>query len=279
MISYPSILSAETNSCEDTLIFKEFRVGASTIHRYTDPSRTEHFAITIWVPLAHNNNPKRYSYRNLNSKNYTNLPTRFILSDGWSHSRFYDIDLRKESELNQLLDKIIKRMMDSGTDISNEASILESLRNFKNTIKTWPKFNFSASLAQPSRYVEKLNWKTFTDAYKQKPEEAPLETSTLFQALPIEWAAPNESSLCFLKTLWASLILNRLNIEHRIVNGATWVAPGMTHGHSWIELKDGRVLDPEWEILEMPSYDSDFINFNNKKRLIYHNYPILEILD
>jgi hypothetical protein len=278
LISFSSILSAETNACEDNLIFKEFRVGASTIHRYTDPSRPEHFAITIWVPLAQKDNPKRFRYLNLNSKIYTKLPTRFILSDGWSHSRFYEIDLRKDSALNQLIDKIIKSMMESGVEINTEASIIESLRNFKNTIKSWPKFSLSTSLAQPSRYVEKLNWKTFSDAYKQMPEETPLETNTLFQAVPIEWATPNDTSLCISKSLWTSLILNRLNIKHRIVNGATWVAPGLTYGHTWIELNDGRVLDPEWETLETPTYDNNFIYFNNKKRIQYHNYPILEIL-
>lgn len=279
LISQLSNLKAESNLCESHLKFKEFRVGASTIHRYTDPSQADHFAITIWVPLAQKNNPKKFRARNLNNKDYTSLPTRFIIGDGWSRSRFYEIDLRDQSTLNSLIDKIIKSMSDAGIDLSQESAVIESLRNFRNTLKIWPAFKPTASLLQPPKYVEKLNWNTFSDAYKQKPEDAPLETETLFQSVPIEWAVLNENSLCIQKTLWASLILNRLKIAHRIVNGATWVAPGITHGHSWIELTDGRILDPEWEVLEKPNYDSDFIYFNNKKRLIYQNYPVLEIIE
>jgi transglutaminase-like putative cysteine protease len=70
--------------------------------------------------------------------------------------------------------------------------------------------------------------------------------------VPLERFLDVRYGYCLQKALLGALILERAGVPHRVVHGAISRGPGDSGGHSWLELADGRVLDPAWALVTRP---------------------------
>lgn len=76
-----------------------------------------------------------------------------------------------------------------------------------------------------------------------------------FPVVPLERYLEIGRGYCLQRSLIASLILSAKGVRHRIINGALDNGPGTTGGHTWLELADGRILDPSMNLLETPKWN------------------------
>jgi hypothetical protein len=75
----------------------------------------------------------------------------------------------------------------------------------------------------------------------------PLASKVEHPVVPLENFLRVRYGTCLHQALFASLLLKKAGVPHRLVNGATRAV-----GHTWIELGDGRILDPALGKLERP---------------------------
>lgn len=54
---------------------------------------------------------------------------------------------------------------------------------------------------------------------------------------------------CIQHSLLAALVLQRVGVKARVVSGAIDQGPGRSSGHTWVELLDGRAIDPGWRVI------------------------------
>ncbi len=74
-----------------------------------------------------------------------------------------------------------------------------------------------------------------------------------------------------------ALILDKLHIPSRLVNGAVSMGPGHTVGHTWVEFEDGAVLDAAWRSIgkknEVHPDHPDWFRFGGSYRFANQCYP------
>ncbi|MGK5087491.1 transglutaminase domain-containing protein [Bdellovibrionota bacterium FG-2] len=102
-----------------------------------------------------------------------------------------------------------------------------------------------------------------------------LRSHQLQDVVPLEKFLEAGYGTCLHKALLASLLLDQLGIPHRLVNGAT-----RSVGHTWIELKDGKILDPSLKKLERPSPSVAFPGWiKYGESIVFENqvWPYLEL--
>ena len=100
-------------------------------------------------------------------------------------------------------------------------------------------------------------WGAFGQVGNEPVGHAPRSTGVGFPVVPLERYLEIGQGYCIHKALVAALILERLGFGCRIVNGAVAKAPGLTTGHTWLELTDGRILDVAWSRCEARRPDKD----------------------
>ena len=66
------------------------------------------------------------------------------------------------------------------------------------------------------------------------------------------------------------------------INGAVAGSPGHSTGHTWIELDDGRILDPAWSSMQSVTFDHDthdtWFRFGGSYRYANQSYPFMELV-
>ncbi len=210
-------------------------VGVETVHKDADR------IITIFLPLPF---PGR-AVLDLNAMNFRgSYPDRFTLSDGTLASAFISIDNRPHSTLNACVKEIAEKV--SGEAGRKRGARLEALRvmahEFLDEVPDDYRFSWDPrrELREP---VE------FSEAGKLQPGHYPLQTSLSLPVIPLEAFLKVGKGACLPKVMITSLVMKELEIEHRVRAGGTDGS-----GHMWIELPDGRHLDPTWKLLERPSF-------------------------
>lgn len=224
---------AETASCRALWQQIERRqVGVETIHR------TEKLIVTVHLPLP------RPGGRILDLGALDRPPDVFTISDGTLRSAFIRVDHRPGTPLARIVERLImevgERRRRSGRE---EAEILRVLiaEHLAEAPNDW-RPGIAASSEAPFARAE------FVAAKDLPAGHYPLETRLEHPVIALEEFLERGKGACLPKVLLTSLILHRLGIAHRITTGAT-----EHDGHSWIELADGRILDPTWKILERPT--------------------------
>lgn len=264
-------------------------MGAATIHRYQEPKVAPPLiAVTVWVPMAWQGGPSL-----LENLNATTLPrdlkNKWIIGDGGTTRAFVGVDLSPGSALEQAIDYLLKKAME-GTEALSPAERRESILRFA-AMKT-------------GDYVRWTEGATFNDGRQELPWDIaigsvgdlsvpfktaaplpifhyPVDSGVQFPVVGLERYLAIGKGYCLHKALVASLLLSRAGIEHRLVNGAVSLSPGVSTGHTWIELPEGRVLDVAWNLLETPKKGhpdhSDWIFVGSKWRFQNENYLVLSL--
>jgi hypothetical protein len=209
-------------------------VGVETIHRDRGES------ITIFVAMPTSSEGRIYD---LNAMKFgESFPQRFILTDGSLSAAFVSVDTRPNSRLNACLDEMeadLESQIESGTDP------LEALVHFLDAYmdpveKTYRHpWENEKPLALPPEFLE---------ADSLPIGHYPLETNLRLPMVPLESFLWDRRGVCMQRVMFTSLLLNRLGLRHKLRAGGS----GGGAGHIWVELPDGRHLDPTWHLLEKP---------------------------
>lgn len=262
-------------------------LGVNTIHRYFEPRVVPStIAITAFTPVAR---PEAPGYQaDTNAKAFeARLPERFILGDAGHTRAFLGIDKRPGTPLDLALAEIEARIPRRDGAIHAEDA-LDFVRQHTNGIIAWT--NGSAYNDGRKEFpwdkaiqVGQDVWGTFGAAADQQVGDLPLDTGAPFPVVPLERYLELGQGYCIQKALLAALILDRLEIPFRLVNGAVARGPGLTTGHTWLELPDGRVLDPAWRTLApkgRPAADhAEWFSFGGSDRFANQRFPHLVLTD
>lgn len=234
-------------------------VGVETIHKLGNT------VITILLPL-----PKSGGrILDLNSLKYdASYPDRFAMSDGTLESAFIEVDLRSKSSLRECVTEMADKVK---SEAGSKAAMLDVLKVFisrylgevhERTVFPWdPK-------REPKLPSE------FAEAADLSPGHFPLKTGLQQPSIGLEAFLKKGRGACLPKVMLTSLIMKELGIPHRVRAGGT-----DSSGHMWIELPDGRHLDPTWQLLQKPvTRGADRGWFRMDQSYLYENdfFPVAE---
>jgi hypothetical protein len=209
-------------------------VGVETIHR--DATKI----ITIFVPLA----PPEAASRMMdtNSKNpEAPLAERFAISDGTVRTSFIGVDTQKGGTLDLCLKEILRRL-----PTRKPEGVLDYLRDHlqENFLRDPPQ-NYVYSWDKDRKSDAPELTELYHAAKDMTVGQYPLRSKQTDDVVPLEKFLEAGYGTCLHNAILASLLLTRLGIKHRLVNGAT-----QKGGHTWIALDDGRILDPSLRQLD-----------------------------
>lgn len=207
----------------------KLEVGVETIHR--DPDKI----ITIYVPMAPSLTPSRMLDTN-SKKPSERLPDIFAISDGTVKTPFVGVDRRAGSRLSRCIDEIAALVPRR----SPQAAYVY-LRDHLQTdfLREPPKAHRFAWDRAPGAADPAELTKLFSAAKDLPVGHYPLRSKQTQSVVALEEYLRTGYGTCLHKALLAALVLEKLKLPHRLVNGAM-----RSGGHTWIELADGRVLDP-----------------------------------
>jgi hypothetical protein len=264
-------------------------VGAETIHRYEEPQVSPSMiAITVWVPMPAAGQPG--GLLNSNALEFPrDLSARWIMGDGGVTRALVGIDLSPGSPLSLWVEAFYRKAIASSASSARRdqlARVLEYVRVNVNCALAW------TDGAQYNDGRSELPWDLAIRSYSDMKLtlEKAAYLPVLHEPIPSEHSLPVVGlekyleigkGYCIQKAILASLILSRAGIRHRLVNGAVVVGPGVSGGHTWIELADGRILDVAWELLAKPARGhrdhADWINVGGSWRFENQAYLILRL--
>jgi hypothetical protein len=230
---------------------KSAPLAAATIHRYDDPRvNPPTIAVTIWAPLPPAGSTAKVE--NLNTADIdAKLPDRFILTDAGLTRCFIGVDKREGTPLAEKLDAIVAQIptQPDGTIAAEDA--IEFCRSKVNSLIKWT----AGSSANDGRAefawdkaidVPDSVWDTFKNVAFHDVGHAPEAAGVDYPVVPFENYLDEGQGYCLQKAVLAALILDKVGVPSRLVNGAVGQGAGRAVGHSWVELGDGRVLDAAW---------------------------------
>lgn len=211
------------------------RVGVETIHR-DEQGR----AISIFLPLPLS---RRGIIRDLQAMDFdASYPNSFTISDGTLKTAFISVNLRTGSLLRKKIDQL-------AAAVTREARGGDPLPVLK---------TFIARHLAPVPEGTRLPWDPAAaenlpaefSAVKDLPAgHGPLTVAgRQHPTVPLEAFLAEAKGACLPKVLLTSLIMKNLGLRHRVRAGGTEFS-----GHIWIELPDGRHLDPTWSLLQRPT--------------------------
>lgn len=212
------------------------KVGVETIHVLNGS------AITIFTPVPAT---PRGRVLNINAMAYgETFPERFVLTDGTLKSAFVSVDLRPDSRLQRCVDELTAALKAQlGAQATDPVPALVTfLDQYMNPVPDG--FLYPWDRKQLPAFPQQ-----FYDAGRLPPGHYPLETTLTQPTVPLESFLLEHHGVCQQRVMLTSLILQRYGISHRLRAGGS----GGGSGHIWIELADGRHLDPTWHLLEKPT--------------------------
>ena len=197
---------------------------------------------TIWLPMPKSSNKR---ILDLNSMGFnTAYPSDFAISDGTLVSAFASVDLRAGSTLDRCLNEMAASVRRQAPTIERQIFLLKDFIGFY--LEHVPDdFLFPWSLQHEPRLPSQ-----FYEARGLPAGHFPLLTNMRHPIIPLESYLWARRGACQVKALLTSLLMKKLGILHQMRSGfSEW------SGHAWIELPDGRHLDPTWQILDYPHTD------------------------
>ena len=130
------------------------------------------------------------------------------------------------------------------------------------------------------------DWQNFYRSLNNKGVDTPpvLLDQTEFPTVPFEhYMVGGAKNVCIQRAMFVSLILERMGVANRVVNGTVANRPFNAvdfAGHTWIELWDGRIFDPQWKIIAPKGPGKDGFQgfeFGGQMRFENSSFPFLEI--
>ena len=231
-----------------------WQVGVETIDRSTG------IAVTIFLPMPQPGS----DILNVNTMRYDqSFPTHFIYSDGSLLSPFIRIDDREETPLHQILDRFASEVRDRA--LKNNLSLVEVLRTFIGR-------KIRPVELSPKQFINSAP-PEFSQAARLPAGHYPLATRLENKVISLEDYLEIGHGNCVQKTLFTTLIARRLGIPHRMRAGAS-----KSTGHVWIELADGRILDPTWEVVDATTTEGALPGWFRFSRTYLHVsdvYPVV----
>jgi hypothetical protein len=214
---------------------KKIFVGVETIHE------TPSSKITVFVPYPFSNTQKILDLNSFNTEQ--TFPTQFFISDGSLLKAFISVDQSIGSNLNRCIEELVTHVKRVGPNKENQ------IRFLKSSIAKYlaPLGDDELQPWDPVKVPKIPN--EFFEAGFYEPGHFPLKTELRQNIIPLEAFLFTQKGNCLPKSLVTSLVLSKLNIPHMVRTGSS-----NESGHVWIELADGRHLDPTWQLLEYPSY-------------------------
>jgi hypothetical protein len=180
------------------------------------------------------------------------FPRRFIIGDGGDNRPFMLVDLNEGSPLDHHVGRVLRHLKRRGMNADDPESVFDFLHKRLGNYLS----NDGSSGDQPSLVGEEAQ-RIFAG---QNVPNAPLSgtvavpTGQRYPVIRFEDYFTRGNAVCIQKVLLAAFILERLRIPHKVVTGFTTAQPGaFKFGHSWIELADGRILDPEHKVMAWPT--------------------------
>jgi hypothetical protein len=262
-------------------------LGVTTIHRFTEPRVTPSIiAVTVYTPIPTTDVPG--IMRNTNDKPFAEpLPRRFVIDDGGLTRAFTGIDLSRGSALDQKLDAIVARMPKQADGSIAKEDAIEFVKRETNKLIKWTRgssandgrdeFDWDKAIVVDRAHVQNV----FNGAAYQTVGEPPIGTGQTMTIAPLEAYLDAGEGYCIQKALLAACLLDKVGVPFRIVNGAVAGSPGRSTGHTWLELDDGRVLDPAWSSLQSVTFDHDthatWFRFGGSYRYANQSYPFMEL--
>lgn len=278
----------------DALLPERYRLpervplGAATIHRYDDPRVSPPtIAVTVWAPLPPANG--QASVQNLNEARPSDpLPDRFIVTDAGLTRAFIGIDKRPGTLLDQKLTALIAKMPKNAQGGVEPEAAIEWVRKHVNDLIRWTpgssandgraEFDWDKAIQVPSQV-----WDTFSAVAYESVGHLPASAGVDYPVVPFERYLEAGQGYCIQKALLAALLLDKLGVPSKIVNGAVAQGPGRSVGHTWVELEGGRVLDAAWGQIQQkaPATDgfADRFRFGSSNRFANQTFPYLVFHD
>lgn len=172
----------------------------------------------------------------------SSYPELFTMSDGTINAAFITVDTSPRSRLSHCITELANEVRREARGGEAQLSLLQDF--VSRHLKEVPEdYSFPWD---PSR--ERRLPKEFAEAAELAPGHYPLATSLSHPAVPLESFLKAGRGACLPKVMLTSLVMKELGLEHRVRAGGTGDS-----GHMWIELPDGRHLDPTWRLLQRPS--------------------------
>ena len=259
-------------------------LGAATIHRYDDARVTPPtIAVTIWAPLA--SAQSQASVENLNAARPADpLPERFVLTDAGLTRCFIGIDKRPGTALSQKLDELVAQMPKNAQGTIEPEAAIEWVRTHVNQLIRWTAGS-SANDGRPELPWDKAIdvpdnvWDAFQQVAFEPVGHPPKSAGTDYPVVPFERYLEAGQGYCIQKALLAALLLDKVGVPSKLVNGAVAQGPGRSVGHTWVELGDGRVLDAAWGQIQQKGNGSsqfpDRFRFGLSERFPNQTFPYL----
>ncbi len=169
-------------------------------------------------------------------------PKKFTLSDGTILTPFIYVDLSTGSPLHKIVTLHAQRVSATAMGLEGKLNLLKSYvsDNILALVPDDDPILVSSSKGLPTfneiEYVGNLSTGHF-----------PIPVPKRFQTISFESFIEYGRGFCVHKVLLTSLIMKELDIPHSIRFGSTGLV-----GHSWIQLPDGRILEPTWNLLVKP---------------------------
>lgn len=270
---------------------KSWFVGAANAQVYFEPLvQPSKIVITIWVPL-----PRPGSADTLLNSNQLYAPGQrpfvFLIGDGSVKRSILQVDMRPGSELRKRIIALKSRLQPA----QGLKRLLEVARVVNEAIRWTEGSKYNDGRAEfswdKSIIVSPDTSAKFREASLLPVFSYPVASQTQLPVIPFEKYLEAGAGYCLQKALLASLILETLGVRHRFFNGTVVQSPGVSGGHSWIELSvDGGntvggntvvIFDPAWGQAELRSPRThinhpDWLWFGGSWRFVDSNYLILE---
>ena len=232
------------------------RVGVQTVHNWSAP-------ITLLIPMPLSPQGK---VLDMNALDSSQMPETFRISEGTLRSAFMLVDARQGSPLSACLDELVEDVRARAKTKETQLQLLKTfIAEHLDEVKAGDVFAWDPKVVPPLP-------PEFPKAAPLTPGHAPLMTKLLQPTVRLEAYLQDGRGLCLQKALLTSLILKRLGIKHRVRAGSSQFA-----GHTWIELTDGRHLDPTWQLLETTTTEGAWPGwFRFSRSFLYRNdhFPI-----
>jgi len=285
---HSSLLKQE--SCESNLAGPQdsfptaVPVGVSNIHSQAIP-KDGPIVFTVFHPLP-GDFPARI--RNMNEfPNARNLPEHLLIGDGSLHFPFIRIDFRKGSPLKLQIESLAAEIKSRSANPRDIEQVLAfELRDLLRGSSNWLGGALRKQFPQINSLLKGVGFETHQSAFESLAENPDLlnlqATGGSAPVVPLEFfLAVPERMLCFQHSWIASLILRELGLDHELVTGFAAGKLNDTRfiGHTWIQLPNGRYLDPQWMLLEMPvlaerGFSKISVSYSNRNT----HFPFLELL-
>lgn len=271
---------------------RRVRLGVANIQKYRDPRVVpEQIIKTVYVPLPNPGMPSQILDTNIRRFD-ERCPDMFVLGDGGTSRAFIGVDQRPGSPLDTWLKKLIDKIphdIEPATQMRsyNKEIVLPWLcRKIGEWIDWTPGSSFNDGRAE-------FEWDhriqlfgnplpTFQNVVNEPVQAPPTDTGLEFPVVPFENFLEKGQGYCLQKALLGALILDRIGIPARLINGAIAQGPGTSGGHTWLELADGKVFDPAWGIYGEKGHYSDTLpghfSFGGVDRFASERYPYLRIM-